>query len=589
MQQRFEHALNLLRRRHIACAADPHAVVPMLSTVSGVASTKTPLVRYFDREIPQFGIITTKSFQVVPNCGNREPVICEVAPGDFGNSVGLRNPGMAVAHAELAELRNTVQMRSLLNVSVSASNPQDFITLVRQFEDVADIIELNFSCPHASAGFGSSIGCDINIAASYMGAVKAAVPRCKALIFAKLTPNVDDIGAIARAVVEAGADGIVAINTVGPTVYVDPVAKAPILQNKLGGKGGQSGRWVNAQALSCVRCIRDAVGPDVPIIGMGGVTIGTDVAKMIEAGADAVGIGSAFGTVAQQQWPTYAQALVAEATASLQFRNGQDGALPAVDSASLIASRMQMGYTAHTIKSVVMSSHDIAVFTLDGKLDCHAGQFAFLWIPGVGEKPFSVAHNIPLTFVIKRRGAFTQAMFDLSAGDTIYVRGLYGAQLHNDPTKRAILLAGGTGVAVLPALAKQLAKQQTQMEILVGTSEAAEGKALLQESLEAYGRFTCVADDGQPGRVLGSLDGLLDDVQDLSCYLVGPEKFMSIAARKMEMAGVPTHRIYLSMERMTLCGIGMCGECACGDRLTCQWGTFMRYDYLLAEAPSLLC
>jgi dihydroorotate dehydrogenase (NAD+) catalytic subunit len=129
------------------------------------------------------------------------------------------------------------------------------------------------------------------------------------------------------------------------------------------------------------------------------------------------------------------------------------------------------------------------------------------------------------------------------------------------------------------------------MDILVGTSSEGatpDEKALLEDTLSRYGRFLSVPDAGVPGRILQSLDDCLADCVDVACYLVGPEKFMAAAARKIRAAGVPDHRILLSMELKTLCGIGMCGECACGDRLTCQWGTFMSYDYLEREAPELL-
>ena len=143
-----------------------------LATVSGVLSTKTPLIRYVDSQLPAFTIVTTKSFQVTPNPGNREPIICEPETGSFGNSVGLKNPGMDIALKELTDLRSSLDMRTLLNVSVSASTVEDFITLVGVFEPVADIIELNFSCPHASAGYGASIGCSPEISALYMEGIR---------------------------------------------------------------------------------------------------------------------------------------------------------------------------------------------------------------------------------------------------------------------------------------------------------------------------------------------------------------------------------------------------------------------------------
>ena len=75
-----------------------------LSSVSGVATTKTELISWFDKNVPDLDIFTTKSFQVKPNPGNREPVICEKQSGDFGNSVGLRNLVMDTALPELIEL-----------------------------------------------------------------------------------------------------------------------------------------------------------------------------------------------------------------------------------------------------------------------------------------------------------------------------------------------------------------------------------------------------------------------------------------------------------------------------------------------------
>lgn len=238
-------------------------------------TTNEEMIRFFDTEVPAVDIITTKSFQVVPNPGNPEPVICETERGCFGNSVGLKNIGMEAAVEEMRRLR---PMRALLNISLSASNPEDFITLVNAFIPYADMLELNFSCPHAARGYGASIGCDAGIAATYVRRIREAFPSLSVPLFVKLTPNVADIGAIAKSVVAAGANGITAINTVGPIVHIDPDSGESILINQVGGKGGKSGRWVFSTAVSSIRSIRKAVGPDVPIIGMGGVSTGEDAA-----------------------------------------------------------------------------------------------------------------------------------------------------------------------------------------------------------------------------------------------------------------------------------------------------------------------
>ena len=116
-------ARTLLRRNH-----ESGRIVT--ATVSGVLTTKEEMIRLFDEHVPSVDIITTKSFQVTPNSGNREPIVCSPSPGDFGNSVGLRNPGMDVILPEIKEIREN-GMRALLNISLSASNPEDFITLVK--------------------------------------------------------------------------------------------------------------------------------------------------------------------------------------------------------------------------------------------------------------------------------------------------------------------------------------------------------------------------------------------------------------------------------------------------------------------------
>jgi dihydroorotate dehydrogenase (NAD+) catalytic subunit len=570
--------LQLLSGRHLAKGKPV-----LLSTVSGVGSTKPAMIGYFDRKVPAISIITTKSFQVEPNPGNREPIICETSTGNFGNSVGLRNPGLTQALAELRALREEQPMRCLLNVSLSANNIEDFVRLALAFSPVADMMELNFSCPHAAEGYGASIGCDAAIAARYVREIREAIGEDGAPVFVKLTPNVDDIGAVAKAVVDAGADGLVAINTVGPVVHVDPVSQKPILQNDLGQKGGCSGRWIHERAEECIREIRQAIGDAVPLLGMGGVSSGADAFRLVSSGADAIGIGSALGTVNQRQWPAYLDAVAGEANVLLGAIEAWDGA----GSDSFVAKDRQMAYARHTVQGINHFGSDTIVLELDGSLPCEAGQFAFLWLPNIGEKPFSVAHDGPLTFVVKKRGPFTEALWNLSVGSELYVRGLYGAPVENERTDKALLIGGGTGVAVLPALAKKLAGQGTEMTILVGTSERATGKALLEDRLSSYGSFTCIADEGKPGRVLDLLADL-ETESGQACYLVGPEPFMAKAAAMLIQKGVGESSLYLSMERNTLCGIGMCGECACGDRLTCQWGTFMRYDYLKEHAPSLV-
>ena len=467
-----------------------------LATVSGVLSTKPKMVKYTDLYLKEIDVITTKSFQVTPNTGNREPIICEMESGSYGNSVGLRNPGMDIAYKELETLRETHHFRSILNVSVSASSIEDFITLVKKFSPIADIIELNFSCPHASSGYGSSIGCSKVISSEYMSEIRKAVGDIDSLIFPKLTPNVDNIGEIARALIASGADGLSLINTVGPEIHLSPLSNTPILQNSLGGKGGKSGTWVFERALECVKEVRIAVGAEIPIIGMGGVSTADGLVKMIQSGSDVVGIGSAFGKVHQKNWPNFINFLKEDAKKILEKKD-----ITSNKSNSLIKKDREMEYKKHTIIKREEVSKDIVIITLDGELAYSGGEFVFLWIPGVGEKPFSIATSSPLSFIIKVRGAFSQALFHLAINDNLYLRGLYGAPVVLDTLKKSLLIAGGTGIAVLPPIAKELYDRGVDVTTLVGISEREDDTLNnIEKEVAQFSNLTLIKDDGVVGK-----------------------------------------------------------------------------------------
>ena len=161
-----------------------------------------------------------------------------------------------------------------------------------------------------------------------------------------------------------------------------------------------------------------------------------------------------------------------------------------------------MAYRAFRLAEARDLSADLRLLRLDGALGARAGEFAFLFLPGVGEKPFSVARNSPLSFLVRRRGEFTAALFRLEAGERLWVRGTYGAPAPVSPRPRAYLVAGGTGLAVVPALAAMLRERGKRVELYYGVSAAEEGAAL--EALGIGGELPslCVPDSGRPGRVL---------------------------------------------------------------------------------------
>ena len=552
----MNRAYELLHRNHLKGSV-------LLSTVSGILTTEPGMVAHFAKNVPSCDLITTKSYQVEQTFGHREPVLCSTEEGNFGNFVGLRNPGMDAVFPTLSEM---VQegFRPILNVSLSANTPQNFIELVKKFDPIADMLELNFSCPHAQKGFGASIGSSAKIAADYVRKIVNAVSGRKALLIVKLTPNVENIGQIAKAVIEAGADGVAAINTVGPLEHIDPVSGQVIFSKEEGGKGGASGEWVREKALAAISQIRAAIGAEPIVLGMGGVTTALDARNMLRAGADCVGLGSVLSRIEMCDYENFFSAV----------KENRD-VLPYL----IRGNKLQ--YQKHTVLDAKTVGGDMRLLTLSGELDCKPGQFAFLWIPQVGEKPFSVAGNEPLTFLIKKRGLFTEECFRLKKGDVVYTRGLYGKPMQIKKTTRALLLAGGSGVAVLPLIAEELKKLGVPMTIRVGVVQNHDDEPLF-DVLSRYGDTAYIADDGKPGRVLDTL--CADMVSgDTAIYIVGPGKMMENAAKKLLSLGVRAEKLLLSMEKLTLCGVGMCGECYCAGKLPCKEGTFYTYEQLLRE------
>lgn len=560
------------------------------ATVSGVLTTKTNLIEWVDSEIPEIDLITSKSYQVKPNPGNREPIFIETSIGSYANAVGLRNPGMEKGYNDLTELRKRHEMRALLNVSISANNTGDFITLVKKFEDAADILELNFSCPHASSGYGASIGSDQIIVMEY---IKKIRKHTSALLFVKLTPNVENIGKIALAAIDAGADGIVAINTVGPEVYIEPHTQKPILNNPNGHKGGKSGDWIKKIAIEKITEIRKAVGLDVPIIGMGGVSSGEDVINLKMAGADVVGVGSVLARVRQSSMPAFFTALKKDAESALSrfptnppnppYQGGND-------SDKFLRNDRLAEYKPYTIKKIIEKTKDLKIFELSGHIDYAASQYVFIWEKNIsGEKPFAIVKNDPLTFLIRKReynleekkGLITNSLFELKEGDEMMIRGVYGANAPDSEKKNVCIIAGGTSIAIIPKLVEKLSEQDKKITVYYGA--VSEDQIVFKEEIEKFAKYISVIDNGVVARVLNVVKDDLQkegSLEDFCFYNVGPTPFIKAAMDIEKDLGGDIKEIFACVETNNMCGMGVCGECECGGILTCQEGTFFSLDFL---------
>ena len=234
-------------------------------------------------DIDCLGAISIKGTTAEPRYGNPTPRIAECKSGML-NAVGLQNPGVdKVVRDILPQLRAIYHQPIIANIS--GFSMDEYVHLAERMsgEEQVEIIEVNISCPNVHNG-GMAFGTSPEAAAKVTAAVKAVSSKP---VFIKLSPNVTDIAAIAKACEEAGADGLCLINTpLG--MRIDIRTRKPVIANTY---GGMSGSCIFPLALRMVH--QTASVCKVPIIGCGGVSSAEDVVEMMMAGASAVEIGAA--------------------------------------------------------------------------------------------------------------------------------------------------------------------------------------------------------------------------------------------------------------------------------------------------------
>lgn len=236
-------------------------------------------------ELYDINILGTFSFKGTtrgPRFGNPTPRIAECTNGMI-NAVGLQNPGVEkVISEELPRLAKCFSKKVMANVS--GFSVEDYAYTCAQLDKCEQVgwLEVNVSCPNVHGG-GMSFGTSPEAAAEVVRAVKAVTTKP---VIIKLSPNVTDIVAIAKACEEAGADGISLINTL-LGMKIDLKTRKPIIANKM---GGFSGPAIFPVAVRMVYQVAHAV--NIPVIGMGGVSRAEDVIEMMLAGATAVEIGA---------------------------------------------------------------------------------------------------------------------------------------------------------------------------------------------------------------------------------------------------------------------------------------------------------
>ena len=234
-------------------------------------------------DLDRLGGLVVKGLSRDPIAGNPAPRLVETASGML-NSVGLQNVGVAAFVRE--KLPALARLRTAVFANVFGYEVEDYVEVVRVLEDAEGLAgyELNVSCPNTKHG-GMQFGSDPGLLAEVVGAVKQVVRRRPLVV--KLSPNVADIATMARAAEEAGAGAVSLVNTF-VALAIDATKRRP----RLGaGFGGLSGPAIKPIALRMVYQAARAV--KIPVIGLGGIASGEDVAEYLLAGATAVEVGTA--------------------------------------------------------------------------------------------------------------------------------------------------------------------------------------------------------------------------------------------------------------------------------------------------------
>lgn len=521
---------------------------------AGIVGTCLDTLFKIAKEIKEVGILTTKSITLNEREGNPEPILDQISPLSFVNAVGLTNPGAKYFKEELKKIYPLPNKKFLL-ISIAATTKKELKEIIKILSPFADGIELNLSCPHGGR-YGLIIGKSKKFSFEF---TKAAKEVTKKPIFVKLPP-IKNVGEVARAVIEAGADGISAINTIGPV-------KNEILSF---GKGGISGSKIKKRGIECIKEISKVTQGKIPIIAMGGIRNAKDIKLYKKAGADFFGIGSALAGMSFNKIKKYFKLLEKDLRNNTNFAE------------KLVSKKRLINYRPFRIKKIKKLDRDLKIFYFDKPMIAFPGQFIFLNFKQ-REKPFSIASNQPLTLAIRKVGDFTSKIFKLKKGDKVLVRGPYGKPLPIFKNKKNYLICGGTGAAPLYFLAQKLKKPTI---FLAGKTKR---QLLFKKEFKKLGNLVLVTDDGsegEKGRITEILDQKLSIAhksQNIVFYNCGPE-LMSKRAMEIERKYIKTDRIFTLVERYTKCGIGLCGHCAMDGNRTCVDGPW--FDYFTLKKSS---
>ena len=249
-------------------------------TASGTFGYGQEFAEYVDLE--RIGAFVTKGLSLKPRAGNPTPRIVET-PGGMLNAIGLQNVGIDAFIAKKVPFLRSVNTPAIANFF--GNTIDEYAEMTLRLDTIPEIagLEVNISCPNVKQGgivFGSEPQCAFDV-------VSACREKTVKPLIVKLSPNVTDVVAMARACADAGADALSLINTL-TGMAIDLNRRRPVLANIT---GGFSGPAIKPVALRMVWQVAQAV--DLPVIGIGGIMTATDALEFILAGATAVQVGTA--------------------------------------------------------------------------------------------------------------------------------------------------------------------------------------------------------------------------------------------------------------------------------------------------------
>lgn len=516
---------------------------------SGIICTEISIIEKIAREIPEIGILTTKSISLKPKEGNKEPIIAKYAPFSFINAVGLTNPGAEEFAKRLSKA--IIPRDKFLLISIFGDSIDEFKKVAEKLYNYADGFELNVSCPH-SKKYGQVIGQDNNL----VGKIIKNVSSLGKPVFVKISPNLD-VKKIAQCAEKNKAAGITAINTKGPEPFFHNGFS--VLSNKV---GGVSGRAIFNLGLEKIKEIKMVT--DLPIIACGGISTADDIRNYQQIGVNFFGIGSALAGMETEEIKKYFRQLLFD----LEHKTNKANIF--------LKDDCKTEYQKYKIIENKKIDRDLFILKTDRKIKIKPGQFIFAWLPEKGEKPFSVLNDNPLVLLVKKRGCFTGRLSSIRKGESLYIRGPYGRSLLMNG--KILLVGGGTGIAALYLFAKRHkrtiailgAKDKRHLPYIEKFKSVCEKVFLITENGEL----------GRKGLITNNLESIIKKVNPKYCINCGPEPMIRKVIEQ-ESRYINPENIYSSIDYITKCGIGLCGSCATskGNR-SCIDGPFLKSDQI---------